>query len=127
MPSHNPIPLATDNVPCIKCSKPISENQSYLQCYTCIHYIHSSCINSKKSKKQSISNNRQFTSDKCSQCPIYSRNVAIDHKAILCDLYNSWVHIKCDKISTNDYELFQQNSNLNFTCLLCNNSFFPYM
>ena len=73
MPSHNPIPLATDNAQRIKCLKPISENQSCLQCDTCIHYIHSSCMNNKKSKKQSISNNRQFTCDKCSQCPICVR------------------------------------------------------
>ena len=125
MPSHNPIPLATDNVQCIKCSKPISENQSYLQCDTCIHYIHSSCINSKKSKKQSIPNNRQFTCNKCSQCPICVRKVAINHKAILCDFCNSWVHIQCNK-STNNYELFQQNPNLNFTCLQCTNSIVPY-
>ena len=88
MPSHNPIPLATDNVQCIKCLKPISENQSYSQCDTCIQYIHSSCMNSKKSKKQSLPNNRQFTCDKCSQCPICVRKVAINHKAILCDLCN---------------------------------------
>ena len=80
MPSHNPIPLATDNVQCIKCLKPISENQSYSQCDTCIQYIHSSCMNSKKSKKQSLPNNRQFTCGKCSQCPICVRKVAINTK-----------------------------------------------
>ena len=127
MPSHNPIPLATCNVQCLKCSKPISENQSYSQCDTCMQNIHSTCISGKKSNSQSFSNNRQFTCNKCSQCPICIRKVAKNHKAVLCELCNSWVHIKCNKLSIEDYKLFQNNPNLNFTCLKCNESSFPYI
>ena len=58
--------------------------------------------------------------------PYCIRKVAKNHTAASCELCNSWVHIKCNKLSVQDYKLFEQNPNLNFTCLKCN-ELFPYM
>ena len=117
-------PLATGFCQCLKCSKSISENQSYLQCDTCMQKIHSNCISRKKSNQQSSSNNVQFTCDSCSKCPVCSKKVAYNHKAVLCEICNTWVHIKCNKLTIDDYEKFQNNANLNFTCLQCHHTTF---
>ena len=126
IPSHNPIPMATGDQ-CIKCSKSISENQSFLQCQLCMLNIHSSCLSGKNRNVQSASKDIVFSCDKCSQCSICSKKVANNHKAILCDLCNSWAHIKCNKLSTNDYEKFKNDPNLEFTCMQCNHTIFPFM
>ena len=121
------IPLATSSDQCIKCSELISENQSSLQCDTCMLNIHSGCLHSKNPNRQSTLNNAPFTCNKCSQCPVCSKKVAKNHKAILCDLCNTWVHIKCNQLSSDDYEQFKMNPNLNFTCLQCTHSIFPFI
>ena len=121
------IPLATSSDQCIKCSELISENQSSLQCDTCMLNIHSGCLHSKNPNRQSTLNNAPFTCNKCSQCPVCSKKVAKNHKAILCDLCNTWVHIKCNQLSSDDYEQFKINPNLNFTCLQCTHSIFPFI
>ena len=121
------IPLATSSDQCIKCSELISENQSSLQCDTCMLNIHSGCLHSKNPNRQSTLNNTPFTCNKCSQCPVCSKKVAKNHKAILCDLCNTWVHIKCNQLSSDDYEQFKINPNLNFTCLQCTHSIFPFI
>ena len=61
MSSVNLFPLATSSDHCIKCSEFISENQSSLQCDTCMLYIHSNCLNCKNPNQQSILNNTRFT------------------------------------------------------------------
>ena len=124
MSSVNLFPLATSSDHCIKCSEFISESQSLLQCDTCMLNIHSSCLNCKNPNQQSTLNIARFTCDKCSQCPICSKKVANNHKAVLCDLCNTWVHIKCNQLSSNDYEQFKSKSDLNFTCLKCTHSIF---
>ena len=126
MSSLNPTPLATSSNQCIKCSKSIS-NQSLLQCEICKLNIHASCLRGYNPNKQSSLNNILFTCDKCSNCSVCSKKVANNHRAILCDCCNSFVHIKCNQLSADDYEKFKNDPNLNFTCLQCNNSIFPYM
>ena len=100
-------PLAAGFCQCFKCSKLISEYKSYFQCNTCMQSIDSNCISRKKSNQQSSSNNVQFTCDSCSKCPVCSKKVAYNHKAILCDICNTWVHIKCNQLTIDDNEKFQ--------------------
>ena len=38
----------------------------------------------------------------------------------------TWVHITCNKLSIDDHEKFQNNANLNFTCLQCLHTIFPF-
>ena len=52
----------------------------------------------------------------CSSC---NNNVNKNHRAILCDSCNMWVHIKRNYLSPKDYELLQQNSNQKYTFPLC--------
>ena len=128
MSSYNLIPLATTGPDqCKKCTLPISETQSFLQCQLCKRNIHSECVKVSKSNKQSHANNTDFTCENCSKCTICSKKVAKNHKAIACDLCNCWIHIKCNQLSTSDYEKFKLNPNWNFTCLSCNRLNFPFM
>ena len=126
MPSHNLIPIETGLNQCIKCSELISVNQSYLQCQTCTKNIHFDCFNNSNSNKKSKPKDSVFNCDQCNQCPICSKKVAKNHKAILCDLCNSFVHIKCNQLSADDYEKFKLHPNLDFTCLHCCRSTFPF-
>ena len=123
MSSVNPIPIETSVNQCIKCSKLISENQSSIQCEICMLNTHTTCLRNK----QSNLNNILFTCDKCSHCSVCFKRVANNHKAILCDCCNSFVHIKCNKLSADDYEKHKNDPNLDFTCLQCNHSMFPFM
>ena len=126
MPSHNLIPIATSFGQCNRCSALIFENQSYLQCETCIKKIHFECFTKRYPKKKSTPDNSVFNCDECNQCPICSKKVANNHKAILCDLCNSFVHIKCNQLSSDDYEKFKLYPNFDFTCLNCCRSNFPF-
>ena len=37
------------------------------------------------------------------------------------------VHIKCNNLSRDDYDIFVNNPNLEFTCFQCNSATFPFM
>ena len=63
-------------------------------------------------------------------CKIYEKNVSDKDKAVQCDLYELWVHIKCNNLNYLDYR-YLQNSNefwycstiFSFNSLLCNKNF----
>ena len=54
-------------------------------------------------------------------CGICHKAVAHNHKAIVCDICNQWIHIKCNKLDASDYKHFQDdiNQDENFFCLNC--------
>ena len=54
-------------------------------------------------------------------CAICHKAVAFNHKAIVCDICDNWVHIKCNKLDDNDYKHFQDdvNQDENFFCINC--------
>ena len=108
-----------------KCTLPISESQSFLQCKLCKrNNCFEMLVNLTNNPMQTI--NTEFTSEDCSRCIICSRKVARNHKAIARDLCNCLIHIKCSKLSNSDYEKFKINLNWNFTRLSCNRLKFPF-
>ena len=51
-------------------------------------------------------------------CGVCSNAVATNHKAILCDLCNKWIHLKCNHLGKTDYVAYQDEKNadkLHFT------------
>ena len=46
--------------------------------------------------------------------------------AIVCDICNSWVHIRCNWLDKKDYKAFQDDQDKSFYCLLCMNDIKPY-
>ena len=54
-------------------------------------------------------------------CGICFRPVAFNHKAIVCDICEKWIHIKCNKLDDKDYKHFQDDINRdeNFFCINC--------
>ena len=40
-------------------------------------------------------------------CKVCLKTVKISDKAILCDHYDHWIHIKCDNIDKLDYEMLK--------------------
>ena len=54
-------------------------------------------------------------------CGVCSRHVAFNHKAIVCDICQKWVHLKCNKLDNKDYNFFQDDINFDekFYCLNC--------
>ena len=59
-------------------------------------------------------------------CGICSKSVGSKHRAIQCDYCNSWIHIKCQHLDAKDYQLHQNNPELEFVCLPCNSSIIPF-
>ena len=54
-------------------------------------------------------------------CGLCHGAVAFNHKAIVCDICQKWVHIKCNKLDKNDYKFFQDDINQDdfFFCINC--------
>ena len=59
-------------------------------------------------------------------CGICSKSVGSKHRAIQCNYCNSWIHIKCQHLDAKDYQLHQNNPELEFVCLPCNSSIIPF-
>ena len=64
-------------------------------------------------------------------CGICKKPVAISHNALVCDVCNQWIHIKCNFVSKDLYNKFiDENSNpsieekdkSNWICITCINS-----
>ena len=58
-------------------------------------------------------------------CEICKRTVAENHKVVCCDVCNIWVHIKCNKINTQTYNLLKRETAA-WSCIDCSKDFFPY-
>ena len=58
----------------------------------------------------------------CKLCP---KNVTDNDNAILCDLCQTWVHIKCNHLNYTDYK-YLQGCNEPWYCLSCSNTLFPF-
>ena len=58
-------------------------------------------------------------------CKICNKPVAKNHKAIKCDHCHLWVHIKCNKINKQTYNLLMED-NTAWYCINCTKSIFPF-
>ena len=47
------------------------------------------------------------------------------HKAIFCDHFNQWVHIKCNNLNDLNYNLLK-SKNENWYCILCTPEILPF-
>ena len=59
-------------------------------------------------------------------CGICKKAVAVNHKALECDLCSSWIHIKCQHLNAKDYKQHQDNPSLEFVCLPCKSDIVPF-
>ena len=59
-------------------------------------------------------------------CGICKKSVAKNHRAIQCDNCDSWIHIKCQYLDSNDYKKFQNDSSRTFLCIPCKSDLFPF-
>lgn len=61
---------------------------------------------------------------KCGTC---KKPVNSNHKAILCDICNNWVHIKCNSLTHKDYLCYQTTGSvIPWFCKKCLAELFPY-
>ena len=58
-------------------------------------------------------------------CGICLNIVAKNHKAVKCDSCELWIHIKCNKINVQAYNLLI-NDNTVWYCLTCSKKLFPF-
>ena len=60
-------------------------------------------------------------------CKICEKPVAQNHKAVCCDVCDTWVHIKCNKINTQTYNILKKEK-ASWSCigfLECSKDVFP--
>ena len=74
------------------------------------------------SKNSSSINKQRESIFPCKLCP---KNVTDNDNAILCDLCQTWVHIKCNHLNYMDYK-YLQDWNEPWYCLSCTNTLFPF-
>ena len=60
-----------------------------------------------------------------SPCGICLKLIAKNHKAVKCNYCDLWIHIKCNKINTQTYNLLL-NDNSAWYCLACSKKFIPF-
>ena len=58
-------------------------------------------------------------------CRICEKNVSDKDKAVQCDLYELWVHIKWNSLNYLDYR-YLQSSNESWYCIECYSTIFPF-
>ena len=59
-------------------------------------------------------------------CGICCKPVAVNHRAVLCDICGFWIHIKCNSISPSVYDLMTEESDLHWCCIKCINLNIPF-
>ena len=62
----------------------------------------------------------------CYPCRICNKPVANNHKAIQCGICDHWVHIKCNKLSADQYEALTQDESQTWCCISCIKECIPY-
>ena len=80
-------------------------------------------MTSSNSSKKREPNTTTFTKFSCKLCP---KNVSGNNNAILCDVCQTWVHIKCNHLNYIDYKYLQGGSNKPWYCLSCITMLFPF-
>ena len=58
-------------------------------------------------------------------CSVCKKIVLNQHKAIFCDHFNQWVHIKCNNLNDLNYNLLK-SKNENWYCILCTPEILPF-
>ena len=58
-------------------------------------------------------------------CEICEEAVAGNHRAVCCDICNIWVHIKCNRINTQTYNILKKE-NASWSCIECSKSIFLF-
>ena len=58
-------------------------------------------------------------------CAVCKKAVGVKHKAICCDLCYNWVHMKCNKINKQTYEILK-NDEAHWFCIKCIENEFPF-
>ena len=56
---------------------------------------------------------------------ICKKPVAQNHKAVCCDVCDTWVHIKCNKINTQTYNILKKEK-ASWSCIECSKDVFPF-
>ena len=77
----------------------------------------------KNNKNNSSSINKQR--EPVFPCKLCPKTVTECDNAILCDLCQSWVHIKCSHLNYMDHK-YLQGCNESWHCLSCSNTLFPF-
>ena len=116
--------LMNDNIdPCYKCTKVLPgtiDRNKLIKCNTCSKNIHIKCNKTTKKKMDYVLNHLdEFDCRSCLTCNLCQKLVAGNHRGILCDLCNKWVHAKCNKLEQRDFQKFQDDNSLHFLCSLC--------
>ena len=59
-------------------------------------------------------------------CKICSKKVHKLDNAIVCDICNTWVHTRCNKLDKKDYKTFKDDEDKSFYCLHCMKDTIPF-
>ena len=115
----NPFPSPDDyDDMCGLCKLTVNDNDRAICCDKCKKWIHIKCnrVTVKQYKHFQNNPNIEFTCRECNKCGICEKNVASNHHAIECDLCSKWIHLKCNKLNTNDYVYHKNNGDEKFFC-----------
>ena len=58
-------------------------------------------------------------------CGVCQKSVNDNHHAVLCDICDKWIHIKCNYLNNNDYKKLK-NRNETFYCINCTKDISPF-
>ena len=60
------------------------------------------------------------------RCSVCARKMARNHRAMCCDQYELWFHMKCDQMKLSDYKRYRNKQQFNWICPACLRSVLPF-
>ena len=89
-------------------------------CNKCNKWVHINCSNVSVIKYEHYQINPEeiFECKNCKKCGICENTIASNHKKLSCTICLRYIHMKCNKFETKDYDYYQKN-NLELFCTKC--------
>ena len=102
---------------CRQCKKYCKATDKVIKCQECSKCFHVSCTNLSE-KELGSEKETWYCKDCKAECGLCSGDVFNNHKAVLCDKCEMWVHNDCSYVTDFQYETMQ-NSSCTLICPKC--------
>ena len=129
-PSLNPSSITgniSDNL-CGICNFLIADEDKSLMCHKCEKWIHTKCTKMTDIRYEHHQVNPEvvFECRICRTCGICNKFIASNHKFIDCSACENYVHIKCNRFDSRQYDRYLKDNSPTF-CFKCNQENFPFL
>ncbi len=115
---------------CLSCKKVTRENQKCIRCDECHKWLHLKC--SGLTNREFLAHINDPTLDfTCSYCNNYkccscNKHVLDNQNSICCDNCDAWTHLKCSRLTLEEFREFGKDQTKLWFCVNCRHSILPF-